>query len=99
MATDIQLKCFKCSQVTSFSGGVGFRDDCEHCGEDVHVCLNCRFYDPGAYNECKESSAEVVRDKERANFCEYFQSGSGAGGQQKKDELLAAAESLFKKKS
>ena len=62
------------------------------------MCKNCRFYDPTAYNECREPSAEVVREKERANFCDYFEAGSGKGGNQSKEELLSAAEALFKKK-
>ena len=39
------------------------------------MCLNCRFHDPNAYNECRESSAERVRERDRANRCEYFSPG------------------------
>ncbi len=82
---------------------MGFRAECENCGADVHVCKNCRFYDPGAYNECRETSADVVKEKERANYCEYFEPGAQAAGglseaEKKKQDLKAAAELLFKKK-
>jgi hypothetical protein len=41
----------------------------------------------------------VVKEKDRANRCEYFQAGSGlGGGGSKKEDLLKAAEALFKKK-
>ncbi len=32
----------------------------------------CEFYDPSVVEACVEDNAEEVRDKERANFCDYF---------------------------
>lgn len=46
---------------------------CPGCGRDLKCCLNCRFYDPSAHWQCRETIPEEVRDKEKANFCEYFQ--------------------------
>lgn len=90
--------CFSCRHSNELiDNKVGFRDDCEKCGQDLHVCKNCRFYDPGAYNECRESSADIVREKERANYCDYFQPNSEGQSGAKKEDLLAAAEALFKK--
>ncbi|MFH0777685.1 MAG: hypothetical protein V2A71_03540 [Candidatus Eisenbacteria bacterium] len=54
-------------------------DSCPSCGRDVKVCLNCRFYDEGAHHKCRESQAEWVREKDKGNFCEYFQFRSAAG--------------------
>lgn len=48
------------------------RETCPSCGWDLHVCLNCRFFDLGVYNQCREPQAERVLDKERSNFCDYF---------------------------
>lgn len=45
---------------------------CESCKKDLKVCLNCKFYEPGAHWDCHENIPEQVIDKERANFCEYF---------------------------
>lgn len=81
-----------------FQERIGLREECDKCSADLHSCKCCRFYDPGAYNECKESSADIVRDKERSNFCEYFQAGDGTFEKSKQDELLAQAEALFGKK-
>jgi hypothetical protein len=81
-----------------FTDRVGIREECDHCGEDVHVCRNCRFYDPAVYNECREPQAEVVLEKERANRCDYFEGGGSFKGDQKQESLLSAAEALFKKK-
>lgn len=93
----MDLKCFSCGTANAILEKVGFRAECEKCGADLHVCKNCHFYDPKVYNECRETSAEVIREKERANYCEYFQPGNAAGGDSKMDALRAAAEALFKK--
>jgi len=54
-----------------------------------------------ANNQCRESSADRVVDKERSNFCDWFKPGNGGGGPQapSRDSLKAAADALFKKKS
>lgn len=92
------FKCFNCSKELSFVGRVGLREECS-CRSDVHVCKNCSFYDPKAYNECREPQAERVQDRERANRCDYFSPGNNFESQKSKaDQLRAAAEALFKKK-
>lgn len=104
MSSTVKITCFSCGKVTSFSERVGFRDECEHCHADARVCKNCRFYDPKAYNECREPSAEVVQVKDRSNRCDFFQpNGESAGisasaSSDPKADLLKAAEALFKKK-
>lgn len=92
------LICFSCKSKQDITLGVRRRDECSNCGADLHVCLNCRFYDKSAYNECREPSAEVVRDKDRSNFCDFFEPGrDGNDADEKKQDLLSAAEALFKK--
>ncbi len=94
------LRCFHCGNEVFFTDRVGIREECEKCKSDVHVCKNCKFYDAKVYNECSESQAEVIREKERANVCDYFQAGDGGGGKSvTKDDLLNAADLLFKKKT
>lgn len=93
----LSLVCYSCGKETSFGDRVGRRDECQSCHRDAHVCKNCRFYDATAYNECKEPSADVVREKESSNFCDFFEPGSGNFAKSKRDDLLAQAEALFKK--
>ncbi len=83
----------------SLSSGerVGFRDTCDGCGQDLHSCLHCAFYDPSAYNECREPNAERVSDRERANRCDYFAPGEGEGGSADPAAARAALDALFKK--
>ncbi len=77
---------------------VGFRDACESCSADLHVCKNCRHHDTAAYNECREPNAERVSDRERANRCAYFSPGSGTGAADgTQDSARAALDAVFKK--
>lgn len=94
-----QIVCFKCTKAMPVLASVGFRDECIYCGEDLHVCKNCEFYDEASYNECREPSADSVKEKERANFCEFFQINSqsvGSTAEDARSKLLADAEALFK---
>lgn len=95
---DAPLSCFSCGKEIVLLGIVGRRDECPHCRADVHVCKNCEFYDPKVYNECRETAADVVREKDRANFCDYFTPRKGGVEViDKAATLRAAAEALFKK--
>lgn len=94
----MEIFCFSCHKANSFQAKIGFRDECLHCRNDLHVCKNCEFYDPKAYNECRETSADVVREKDRANYCDYFNPRQGgASVDDQKAKLKAVAEALFKK--
>lgn len=97
------MNCVFCQKKVSVQGTVGRRDTCPHCDRDLRCCRQCHFYDPGAYNECKEVSAERIVDKERANFCDYFlvkgTKKAGVRGANRTVEAKKALEALFKKKS
>lgn len=73
--------------------------ECPQCRRQTHVCRNCRFYQPGLHNDCREPVAEPVLAKDRANFCDYFAAHPeprrlGADSPPAED-LLAAAQALF----
>ena len=89
------VNCFHCKKELDASQRPGRGESCPGCGSDVKVCLNCRFYDRGAYNQCREPSAERVVDKDRANFCEFFEFGAGAQATDGEDPLKKLRE-LFK---
>ena len=77
---------------------VGRQTQCPFCGADLHCCMNCSFYDHGAYNDCRELQAERVLDKVRSNFCDFFNlreqgKSSATPAINPKDKL----EALFKK--
>ncbi len=95
--------CHACQTEFPLAAGetVGFRESCDRCRADLHVCLNCAHYDPSAYNECREPNAERVLDRDRANRCDYFRPDASGGGASDSDggraEALADLENLFKK--
>ncbi len=64
--------CHKCKNEINIPKTVGRKDACPLCQADLRCCLNCSHYNPSYYNQCIESQAERVLDKDRANFCDYF---------------------------
>ncbi|MBW2421220.1 MAG: hypothetical protein JRH19_21945 [Deltaproteobacteria bacterium] len=95
------MRCASCNAAIDLAQGerVGFRDSCDSCRADLHICQNCEFHDPSAYNECREPGAERVGDPERANRCDWFQPGDRAGGagSDARTGALSELDSLFKK--
>jgi len=75
------------------------RDACPRCDADLHACVQCGFYAPGQYNDCREPQAERVLDPERANYCDYFSPTTGAsvGSRPGTDDARAKLDALFKK--
>ncbi|MBE9546967.1 MAG: hypothetical protein IMF10_05685 [Proteobacteria bacterium] len=86
--------CHHCKKELDIDRKVGRRDTCPFCDADLHVCLNCRFRDPGAYNQCRETQAERVIDKERSNFCDYFDFRDAAPGESREEKRQRAKEKL-----
>ena len=94
------MRCAACNRELALAPGerLGFRENCEGCDADLHSCVNCAHYDPGAYNDCREPSAEHVSERERANRCDWFQPSDRAGGDgSSRDHAVSELEGLFKK--
>jgi hypothetical protein len=92
--------CHHCGNELTILDRVGRGDTCPSCHSDLHCCLNCIFYDPQAYNECREPNAERVLEKDRANFCDYFSFAEGKRSLKKegeKKEVFSKLDELFKK--
>jgi len=62
--------CFVCG--ATLPGRIYRNTICESCGADAKVCLNCDFYDESAHWQCRETIPEAIREKDRANFCDFF---------------------------
>jgi len=93
--------CYVCKRELSLGRVIGRRDECPFCRTDLHCCLSCRFHDPAAPKQCREPAAELIRDKNRANYCDFFAFGeSGTTGVQngEVENSRKAFEELFKKK-
>ena len=95
------MVCHACGREIRVLGKVGRTAECSECGADLHCCRNCRFFDTGVANQCREPNAEYVSDKAGANFCDYFEvntkialtSRSGVSSQ----DARKAFDKLFKK--
>lgn len=77
---------------------IGRLDECPSCRRDLHSCLQCRLYDRSLHNQCKETQSGYITDKERANFCEFFELGRDAKGERRaQSDSKKKLEELFKK--
>lgn len=88
-------KCHKCGAPVGREQ-VSRRDECEGCGADLRVCLNCTFYDEKRANQCFEPQAEKVKEKDRSNYCDYFRFREEGQKQEGKAEAEKLWRDLFK---
>ena len=86
--------CWKCgASLEDLPRPFGRRDECPACRADLHVCRMCRHYDPRVSRACREPVAGEVKEKDRANFCDWFQARRSAGAATA-DEAAAARAAL-----
>ena len=72
------LSCWKCgNSLADLSPPLLRTEECRACRAELHVCRMCRFYDLTKAKQCAEPVADPVLNKERANFCGYFEPVSG----------------------
>ncbi|WP_206611132.1 hypothetical protein [Halobacteriovorax sp. HLS] len=92
------LICHACEKVLNLEQNAKIMrsDECPHCYANIHCCKMCDFYDKTAYNECRESNADRLVDKEMANFCDYFILTNSQDSSTKAEDLKNAADALFK---
>lgn len=92
--------CWKCgASLAQLSLPLLRLDACKQCGAELHVCKQCQFYDVTVAKHCRETIAEEVRDKQRANFCDYFVINENAYRPQPAAASLNALNDLFGSKS
>ncbi len=67
------LVCWKCgASLAALPLPLSRLAECPKCRAYLHSCRLCRFYNPNLTSQCDEERAEEVRDKEGANFCDWF---------------------------
>jgi hypothetical protein len=68
-----ELRCWKCGDpLADLSLPLRRLECCRACGAELYVCRMCEFYDTSVAKHCRETVAEEVKDKTRANFCDYL---------------------------
>jgi hypothetical protein len=90
--------CHKCRREVPFDTRILRSETCPWCGAALHCCVNCRFHDPNAYNECLEVGTEFVRVRDEANYCSSFEyrEGGVAGDGGEAERAKKKLEGLFK---
>ena len=92
--------CHACGRSVSVEKKILRTEACPGCGSDLHCCLNCKFYDKTVHNHCRETQAEWVANKEKANFCDYFvfaDRPAARAGDSSGEAALKKLDDLFKK--
>ncbi|NOY88490.1 MAG: hypothetical protein GXO93_03745 [FCB group bacterium] len=67
------LLCWNCGQPTGITGRVMRADSCTDCLADLRCCRGCRHFDPTRRFQCKEPIETNIANKEKNNFCDFFQ--------------------------
>src|SRR5215216_5915355 len=94
------LVCQACGTPVPLDEPIPRDSECEGCRRDLRCCMNCRHYDPRMNNSCRETEADVVEDKARRNFCEFFLFDRaayqpGASGNVREAEARAKLAAMF----
>ncbi len=93
------LHCYKCGySLASLSLPLARLDECPQCRTELHVCRMCRHYDKTVVRACTEDDAPEIRDKEHANFCDYFKPSPDAGDSaewRREQQARAQLDALF----
>jgi hypothetical protein len=73
------LVCWKCgASLAALTLPLRRLDECPKCRAELHVCRMCVDFDTRVAKHCREPTAEEVREKTSANFCDFFKPHSGA---------------------
>jgi ribosome-binding protein aMBF1 (putative translation factor) len=95
------LVCWRCgASLAELSLPLRRLEVCKACNAELHVCKMCVEYDTSYAKHCKEPTAEEVRKKDEANFCDYFKPKAGAFIAKDGAELArskSALDDLFRK--
>lgn len=93
------IHCPDCNLSHSYEGHLSFREECENCAHDLHICLTCDFHDQYVENQCREPTADPVNQKDRRNLCEYWKPVSRAERLgESSDDAKAKLHALFGEK-
>ena len=91
--------CWYCGTEILLERKIQRADGCPKCKQALKCCKNCGFHDPASHNKCREPAAEWVRDKELANFCEFFDFADGRDRARAtpQEDVKKRFDSLFRK--
>jgi hypothetical protein len=95
------LACWRCgTSLAALSLPLRRLDACKACNAELHVCKMCVEYNISYAKHCREPTAEEVRKKDEANFCDHYKPNEGAYVAVDRSEATrakSALDELFKK--
>ncbi|MDH3370671.1 MAG: hypothetical protein OEM31_05015, partial [Gammaproteobacteria bacterium] len=102
MRFSTDLICWKCgASLATLPLPLSREAECPKCRAYLHCCRLCRFFNPNVAEQCDEDRAEEVRNKEGANFCDWFRprpdahhppgTGKSSAAKAKFDDLFSGA--------
>ena len=71
MGTHQVFRCGRCGRIQA-STTVGLADRCPQCATDLHSCVQCDSFDPGATFECTQPIKARVSPKDAGTTCTLF---------------------------
>jgi hypothetical protein len=93
------LVCWKCGEsLAGLTLPLRRLEICGKCNAELHVCRMCVEYDVSKAKHCREPIAEEVRDKDHANFCDFYRPRPDAyrqANQAELDKSRAGLDALF----
>ena len=95
-----ELQCWSCgASLSDQPMPLGRLAECTACRAELHVCRQCRHYDPRVAEQCREERADPPLEKTRANFCDYLEPEPRAWQPPRRDpateQARAELEALF----
>ncbi len=98
---DVVFSCARCGTKIKQLGVIAADARCPTCGEPLHTCTNCAFFDTTARFECRKPVKARIEGKSKANQCPYFRPKAvrdlSSRGPSSPDDARAAFDALFKK--
>lgn len=93
------MVCFHCQKQLAADIRITRQSTCPYCSSYLHCCLNCTHYDRFAPKQCREPMAELVREKDVANFCDFFSPRHDRPADDSRaEDARKKLQALFKKK-
>ena len=93
------ITCYACHKELDIEAKAKIHksSECDFCYADLRCCKMCELYSPTSYNECRETGADRIIEKEKANFCDFYVLKGRAEDKNKvKNDLDSVANALFK---
>ncbi|MDG2251508.1 MAG: hypothetical protein P8N11_11755 [Gammaproteobacteria bacterium] len=95
MSSSIDMQCWKCGMaLKNLLIPFSRYEECINCNADLHACIACKNFNLSVSNGCNEDRADLIVEKEKANFCEYFYANTAAYQKQNNAEAAAARAKL-----